>query len=155
MKFYKIVFVLAIAITTMISCKSETKTATTQTKEIAKADTKELAINISGMTCEIGCAKVIQSKLSKHDGVLDAKVIFKDSLATVKYDATKTNKASLISFVDGIAGNMYKASEATTKACTKSEKACCSEKKEKACASTKDAKACSSAAKKECGANKA
>ncbi|WP_240614789.1 hypothetical protein [Polaribacter filamentus] len=35
------------------------------------------------MTSEIGCAKTIQSKLSKKEGVLGAKVIFTDSMQTL------------------------------------------------------------------------
>lgn len=165
MKFQKILFVLAIAAFTLIGCKSEAKKEiTSEVKEIVTAgETKQLAINISGMTCEIGCAKTIESKLSKQAGVLDAKVVFNDSIATVKYDASKTNKASLIAFVGGIAGGMYNATEASMKACTgkkscatdckkeccKGEKSCHSASK-KACSKDKEGKVCAADCKKEC-----
>lgn len=156
MKFQKIVFALVIAIFVFIGCKNDTKKETPNQpkEEIVKADAKQVAINISGMTCEIGCAKLIQSKLTKQDGVLDAKVVFKDSIANIKYDASKTNKATLISFVNGIADHMYEASEVTNnkKECESScEKKCCSDKEEKACAA--DCKKACCTEKKACTAD--
>lgn len=90
-----------------VGCKTETK------KEVKK---ENVSLAISGMTCEIGCAKTIQSKLSKKEGVLAAKVIFTDSIANIAFDANSVSKKELIAFVDGIAGgDLYKASETTTK----------------------------------------
>tara|TARA_B110000046_G_scaffold116023_1_gene123062 strand:- start:792 stop:1097 length:306 start_codon:yes stop_codon:yes gene_type:complete len=95
----KIFLSIAIACFFLIGCKTEVK------KE-------NISLAISGMTCEIGCAKTIQSKLSKKEGVLDAKVIFTDSIANIEFDANTTSKKDLIAFVDGIAGgDLYKASE--------------------------------------------
>ena len=112
MKIQKILFALAIVTLAFTGCKTESQE---ENQTETTMGTKEVAINISGMTCEIGCAKTIESKLSKHEGVLEAKVIFNDSIATVKYDAAKTNKASLIAFVSGIAGGMYNATETSSK----------------------------------------
>jgi len=151
MKLYKIIFSLALASFAFIGCKNnETKKEEVQ-KKIVTANTKELALNISGMTCEIGCAKFIQSKLSKEVGVLDAKVIFNDSTAVVKYDASKTNKASLLSLVNGLADNMYTATEGkiggSKKACdADGKKDCCKDKK----VSASGEKACDGANKKDC-----
>ena len=148
MKFQKLILTLVVASFVLIGCKNDTKSEKNnpQNQEIVTTDSKELAINISGMTCEIGCAKVIESKLAKQNGVLDAKVIFNDSIATIKYDGSKTNKASIISFVNGIANNMYKASE--TKACL--AKKSCDASCTKTCDKNKDTKACSSDCKKDC-----
>jgi copper chaperone CopZ len=100
----KTFFAIAIACTILIGCKENTE---------IKKETVSLAI--SGMTCEIGCAKIIQSKLSKKEGVLAAKVIFTDSIATIAFDGNTTSKKDLIAFVDGIAGGaLYKASENTS-----------------------------------------
>ena len=91
----------------LIGCKTEEK------KELKK---ENVSLAISGMTCEIGCAKTIQSKLSKKEGVIDAKVIFTDSIANIEFDANTVTKKELIAFVDGIAwGDLYKASETTKK----------------------------------------
>ena len=106
-----IMIALMFAFFTMVSCNSEAKKETK--KEVKK---ENVALAISGMTCEIGCAKTIQSKLSKKEGILDAKVIFNDSIANIIYDANTTSKKDIIAFVDGIAGgDMYKASETENK----------------------------------------
>lgn len=101
----KIILSFAIACFVLTSCKKEEK------KAILPVEKAQVAMHISGMTCEIGCAKTIQSKLSKKEGVLDAKVVFADSIATIEFDANKTSEKDLIAFVDGIAGgDLYKAS---------------------------------------------
>ena len=65
---------------------------------------ESVSIHISGMTCEIGCAKTIESKLSKKEGVASAEVVFTDSIAEVEFDRTKTSSEDLITFINGIAG---------------------------------------------------
>ena len=53
----KIFFSIAIACAILIGCKKN--------KEVKKElKIEKVALAISGMTCEIGCAKIIQSKLS-------------------------------------------------------------------------------------------
>ncbi len=145
MKFLKIFFVVALVSMTTIACKNETKkedaTQKTQTEVAAEASAQELSLNISGMTCEIGCARKIASDLNKKEGVLKATVVFNDSIATITYDTNKTNKAELIAFVEGIgSGDMYKASE-TTK--TTEKKSCSTDCKKDCCSKTEtDKKAC-------------
>jgi copper chaperone CopZ len=125
MKIQKLLYTVAIACFVLTGCKNEPK----------EVKSEKVALAISGMTCEIGCAKTIQSKLSKKEGVLNAKVIFTDSIANIEYDANTTSKKDLIAFVDGIAGGeLYKASESTaTKAhaCTAACKEKCEMKAEK------------------------
>ena len=73
---------------------------------------ESVSIHISGMTCEIGCAKTIESKLSKKEGVASAKVVFTDSIAEVEFDRTKTSSEDLITLINGIAGgDSYVATE--------------------------------------------
>lgn len=99
---------------TFTACKEEAKKAETPqvNTEVTIAQMETVSLNISGMTCEIGCAKKIQSDLSKADGVASAKVIFTDSLATVQFDANTTSKENLIKLVNGIAGgDLYTATE--------------------------------------------
>ena len=142
MKFLKIIYFLIIASFVFTGCKNKDAQKEVTTETIT-SDTKELVLNISGMTCEIGCAKYIQSKLSKQEGVTDAKVIFNDSTAVVKYNPAKTNKASLVSLVNGLADNMYTATESKISAC---KKVCCKGKKN----CTSDKKTCALDTKKGC-----
>lgn len=84
--------------------------------EIVAEKIESISLHVSGMTCEIGCAKTIQSKLSKKDGITKASVVFVDSIAKVEFNSNKVSKEEIISFIDGIAGgDMYKASEITIK----------------------------------------
>ena len=106
MKLRYIFIVLVLSAFTFSSCKKEAAKVEAQEApvEIADAKMETVSLNISGMTCEIGCAKTIQSKLSKKEGVASAKVIFTDSLATVQFDANKTSSEDLITFINGIGG---------------------------------------------------
>ncbi|TVZ56599.1 heavy-metal-associated domain-containing protein [Lutibacter sp. Hel_I_33_5] len=143
MKIQKYISAVLVVCVLLTSCKTESKKTDAPKVELA-ANTQKVSLNISGMTCEIGCAKTIQSKLSKKAGVLEAKVVFKDSIANIEYDANKTSKKDLIAFVDGIAdGGLYKASECAKKAHI------CKENCKKEC-DTKSKKTCSTECKKEC-----
>ena len=139
MKTKKILFSLAIAcFVLVIGCKSEAK------KEKLAVKKENVSLAISGMTCQIGCAKTIQSKLSKKEGVIDAKVVFIDSIANIEFDANTTSKEDLVAFVSGIAGGeLYKASIAPKKiahTCTEDCKDTCQNKT----TATETAKACCS-----------
>ena len=113
MKFQKIIYVFALASFTLLACKTESKKTPVVNKAQATPNPKKMAFNISGMTCEIGCAKTIQSKLSKKEGITKATVIFNDSIGYVEYDANAISAEDISSFVDGIAGgDLYKVKNA-------------------------------------------
>ena len=57
---------------------------------------------IKGMSCEMGCARAIENKLSKLDGMYKASVNFKEEMATVKFDANKVDETLLISTVTSV-----------------------------------------------------
>jgi periplasmic mercuric ion binding protein len=103
MKIQKIIFTVLLAVFTLSACNTESK-KTTEVKISKTPKLEKVAINISGMTCEIGCAKTIQSKLSKKAGITSAKVIFKDSLGLVEYDANTISAKDINAFINGIAG---------------------------------------------------
>ncbi len=114
MNVYKFICILVITCFAISSCNLEKKEAIKTATSVTNKQSVSLAI--SGMTCEIGCAKTIQSKLSKKEGVLSAKVVFKDSIARIEFNKELTSKKDLIAFVDGIAGgDLYKASETSKK----------------------------------------
>ena len=113
MKISKFIAVAFLAVFTFSACKTEVKKVQKETKEIKTENLQKMAFNISGMTCEIGCAKTIQSKLSKKAGIASAKVIFKDSLGLVEFDANAISKEDITAFVNGIAGgDLYKVNNA-------------------------------------------
>ncbi|MEZ4801418.1 MAG: heavy metal-associated domain-containing protein [Gelidibacter sp.] len=98
-----------------VACKNETnpevKTVETEhTSEIAKLDPNahyaKAEFGIEGMTCAMGCAKTIEKKLAKMDGVKSAKVDFDKKLAMVEYDEAKVTPTSLEETVKKT-GDMY------------------------------------------------
>ncbi|WGH74600.1 heavy-metal-associated domain-containing protein [Tenacibaculum tangerinum] len=119
MNFQKIVVALTLVSFLAVGCNNEAKKEETPQNQEVAANIQEASFAISGMTCEIGCAKKIASDLNKKEGVLEANVVFNDSIANVKFDANKTNKAELMAFVDGIGDNMYKTSKICEKDCKK------------------------------------
>ena len=136
MKVQKFICTLLFACFTLISCQKEIK------KEIKK---ENVSLAISGMTCEVGCAKTIQSKLTKKEGVLAAKVVFSDSIATVEFDANTLSKKDLIAFVDGISGgDLYTASEISN------QKHACSDSCKSKCEMMETKKTCKEDCKMEC-----
>jgi mercuric ion binding protein len=50
---------------------------------------------IEGMTCAMGCAKTIEKKIAKMDGVKSVIVDFDTRLATVEFDNAKVTPTSL------------------------------------------------------------
>ena len=97
------------------SCSDKTKKLNNEDVKsgvLQMAEIRTVSFAVSGMTCEIGCAKTIQSKLSKKEGITDAIVVFSDSTATVSFDSSKTSSTDISSFISGIAGgDAYTASE--------------------------------------------
>lgn len=173
--FRNIISILFLAMFLM-HCKNEAKPEI-KTVAIEASDIKELDPNatyakaeftIDGMACEIGCAKKIEKKISKMEGVKSATVDFGRKLAMVEYNEAKVTPASLEGTVTNVA-DTYKVSNmhtvdsfSTEKSC---DQACCAGKtdeekancKKACCANKTDAekKACAADCKKECCAKKA
>ncbi|WP_034062703.1 cation transporter [Lacinutrix jangbogonensis] len=151
MKNLKNILAIAIIALASFSCKNETqpevKTIETEV-EIAKAELNPNAtyakaeFKIEGMTCAMGCAKTIEKKMAKMEGVKSATVDFDRQLAMVEYDEAKVTPASLESTVTSVA-DTYKVKDMNTvdafstakKECTMKCKADCTKKDCKDCAS--------------------
>ncbi|WP_299890283.1 heavy metal-associated domain-containing protein [uncultured Lacinutrix sp.] len=162
----KNILAIAIIAVTAFSCKNEVqpevktvetaveaaKTTLDPNATYAKAEFK-----IEGMTCAMGCAKTIEKKMAKMEGVKSATVDFDRQLAMVEYDEAKVTPANLEGTVTSVA-DIYKVKDMkTVEAFSKKEckadckKDCCKNKTEaekKACAKdckkaccTKEAKA--------------
>ena len=126
------------------SCKNETapevKTVEveTTTEKVASLDPNatyaKAEFTIEGMTCAMGCAKTIEKKMAKMEGVKSATVDFDKKLAMVEYDVAKVTPTSLEEVVKKT-GDMYSVKDmhtidATKKSCKADCKmACCADKK--------------------------
>ena len=91
--------------------KSKDQTESEKNSEIEQANVKTVQLEIKGMTCEIGCAKLIQSKLYKTDGVSFAEVHFADSSGVVSYDTHRLSEKDLIEVIEQAGGgDLYRVS---------------------------------------------
>lgn len=156
--------ILAIAILTLVTfnCKNEATQPEVKTVETnIKVETKKATLDpnatyakaefkIEGMTCAMGCAKTIEKKMAKMEGVKSAVVDFDRQLAMVEYDNAKVTPVSLEKTVTSVA-DTYKVKDMKTvdafskKECkTDCKKECCKNKTEA------EKKACAKDCKKAC-----
>jgi len=76
------------------------------------ANFKKVSLEIDGMTCEIGCARTIQSKLSKANGVKLAEVDFDNRTGIVEFDTNQISEIQIVKIVEQIAGgDLYKVNQ--------------------------------------------
>ena len=73
-------------------------------EEKVEKNISHLQVDISGMTCEIGCARLIQSKLYKADGVQFARVSFEDSTGVLTYDANRISPEEIQKVIEAAGG---------------------------------------------------
>ena len=134
MKVFQIILAVFLGFAT-IACKDSKTTQGFADKQASLAkNLQTVNLAIKGMTCEIGCAKTIEAKLSKTQGVVSSKVDFAKKQGTFTYDANITSKETLISTIEGIAdGALYKATETTSSSCLHDCKKACHENGEKDC----------------------
>lgn len=86
----------------------------TQTEVVAE-NLQTASFTIEGMHCEFGCAKTIEKKLAKMEGVKSAKVDFESKKAEVVYDATLQTPQVLRQTVEAMAdGKTYTVSKITS-----------------------------------------
>lgn len=139
----------------VITVETEVAQATAQLDPNASYAKAEFSID--GMTCAMGCAKTIEKKIAKMEGVKSAKVDFDRRLAMVEYDAAKVTTNSLEATVSKV-GEMYKVNDMKTVESFSKEKKACDAACEKACCADKTAaekEACKEDCKKACCAKKA
>ncbi|WP_395054243.1 heavy-metal-associated domain-containing protein [Flavobacterium sp.] len=122
MIFPKAILSFAFASVLLVGCKDKTTVAsndvekTTSKKEIVAALKPETAsFKIDGMVCEIGCAKTIEEKLVKMEGIQEVKVNFETKQATVNFDLDKLTSTDIVKAVETTGdGKTYKVSEIKT-----------------------------------------
>lgn len=113
-KFITFLFVIIAAISCNETKKETAKEKAVEAKEEVAANYKSVEIDIEGMTCEIGCARTIQSKLSKVDGITYSKVDFESKKGIFTFDSNKLSENDISKKINGIAGgDVYFATKST------------------------------------------
>lgn len=120
MKLTKIMLLLIVT-AMLFSCGTNSNASENSSPESGKTDLKgeeivanleKVSLKIDGMTCEIGCARTIQSKLSKANGVKSAKVSFEEKNGIVEYNPNKISENQIVEIVEQIAGgDLYKVNQ--------------------------------------------
>ena len=122
MKTLKLTALIFAGLITLASCKDENKNAeeVTATTEVTADENapKELAtasFEIEGMTCAMGCAKVIETKVAGMKGVESAVVDFENKTATVHFNTLATSAEDIVKTCEAVAGgDTYKVAKLET-----------------------------------------
>lgn len=118
MNTFKNLCIIAVVAVVFTSCKNEAKPEVktvdveVENKDASKtldpnATYAKVEFGIEGMTCAMGCAKTIEKKMAKMEGVKSAKVDFDNRTAMVEYDEAKVTPKSLEETVTNVA-EIYK-----------------------------------------------
>ncbi len=144
----KNIIVLVLILLSVVACKSDKEpeikiiesTPTINTNTTKKLDTNatyaKVEFSIDGMTCAMGCAKTIEKKMAKMEGVKSAKVDFDKRLAMVEYDEAKVTPTSLEETVSKVA-DIYKVKDMHKVVDFDAEKKVCKADCKEACCATK------------------
>ena len=115
MIFSKTIFSLVLATLLLTSCKDKTTVAsndvesTTNKKELVAVQPQTASFKIEGMVCAVGCAKTIENKLAKMEGIQKATIDFNSKQATVNYDLDKLTEQDIVKAVEATGdGKTYK-----------------------------------------------
>ncbi|TYA52970.1 heavy-metal-associated domain-containing protein [Formosa maritima] len=183
MKSLKNIIGLLLLTVFITACKNETapevvtvevETAAEEVTLDPNATYAKAEFTIEGMTCAMGCAKTIEKKMAKLEGVKSATVDFDKKLAMVEYDEAKVTPTSLEEVVKK-AGDMYSVTDMHTvsssnqnklckMACCEGktdeekancQKACCADKADSTDNADAEKTACAKDCKKACCADKA
>jgi len=124
MNFTKSLLTCGLASIMLLGCKDTAgkpttadakETVTTEKAPAVAVKPETASFKIDGMTCAIGCAKTIEKKLSKMDGVQKATVDFDKKEATVNFDASVLTPEKLVQAVESTGdGATYKVSNVKT-----------------------------------------
>lgn len=156
MKTLKGISLLFMAAAFMVSCKQtsnkQKENVTDSTEQVSSAEIsgtmQKATFQVEGMSCAVGCAKVIEGKLAKMDGMKSAKVDFDTKTATVEFDDAKQNTDAIKKMVEEIANGAYKVENVNVSKemamifqddKTDQKKCCSSHKDGKSCGDKKDA----------------
>jgi copper chaperone CopZ len=125
MKLIKSIIAVGLATSLLFSCKDTgSKPTPNDSKNESSAENKAPTVaqkpetasfKIEGMTCAIGCAKTIETKLSKMDGIQKATVDFDKKEAVVNFDGAVLTSEKIVKAVESTGdGETYKVSDVKT-----------------------------------------
>lgn len=136
----KYIVIVCLTIGTFYSCGTSSEKDKNEKNTSLPVKLETISLGIEGMTCEIGCAKTIESKISKIEGVTKSKVSFETKEGVFTYDANKISGKDIAETIDQLLdGKTYKTThqKIDQESC---KKLCCEDKERKACSKIDEAK---------------
>lgn len=122
----KYVAILALAGLVFTACKNDVKVqegvvqveeASSSAKEgVAQGAIEKASFEIEGMTCALGCAKLIEGKLAGLSGVKNVVVDFETKKATLEFDDAQQTEETITATVEKIANGIYTVVNMSTEA---------------------------------------
>lgn len=124
MRLLKYSAVLALAGVLFTACKNEVKVqeGTREVEEVslsakegvAQGSIEKASFEIEGMTCALGCAKLIEGKLAGLPGVKNVEVDFETKKATLEFNDAQQTEETITNTVQKIANGIYTVVNMTT-----------------------------------------
>ncbi|MDC9723747.1 MAG: heavy-metal-associated domain-containing protein [Urechidicola sp.] len=103
------------ALTVLIFIVSCNNNPTPEKSVVLEEKIETIEVGIEGMTCEIGCAKLIESKVYKLESVTASKVNFEEKIGQFSFDSNKISREEIVKNINGIAGgDLYKVTSTKT-----------------------------------------
>ncbi|HET6244172.1 MAG: heavy-metal-associated domain-containing protein [Bacteroidetes bacterium] len=97
----------------VVACGTESTSENTAivTEQIIEGELNSTIayIEIEGMSCEVGCARYIQGKLAKMEGVILSEVLFEEKTAKISFDPDLISANQLIGKINELNEGQYKA----------------------------------------------
>ncbi len=117
--------------TLMVSCGGESNSGEANKVTNVASEIAFVRVDISGMTCAVGCAKTIEKMLSETDGVESAEVNFEKEAAFINYDKAKVSETDLIAAIAKFKDGSYSAKLSDKNCKSECKKTCCAKKDDK------------------------
>lgn len=124
MRLLKYSAVLALAGVLFTACKNEVKVqegtreveevSLSAKEEVAQGSIEKASFEIEGMTCALGCAKLIEGKLAGLPGVKNVVVDFETKKATLEFNDAQQTEETITATVQKIANGIYTVVNMTT-----------------------------------------
>ncbi|KFD38158.1 heavy-metal-associated domain-containing protein [Schleiferia thermophila] len=91
------------------ACTSNSKQNETSTASSIAAANSAAELEIKGMTCEVGCKKLIEKTVRKTAGITKFDIDFEHNSAHMEYDSTMVSADDVVKIINSINNGAYTA----------------------------------------------
>lgn len=91
------------------ACTFQSSQEQTNAEAVTAVANTSAELEIKGMTCEVGCKKLIEKTVRKTAGIARFDIDFEHNSAIVEYDSTKIKAEDVVKIINGINNGVYTA----------------------------------------------